>query len=87
MYSVRFLDDAITELRKLDKVTASRIIRKVQWLAENMGTIKPNWLRGELSGLAKLREGHYRIIYQPIDSEQLIVVHSVGHRSEVYKRR
>ena len=87
MYAVRFLDEAIDDLKSIDKVTASRVLRKLQWLADNIVSIQPKWLRGELSGLAKLREGNYRIIYQPIDSEKLIVVHSVGHRSEVYKRQ
>jgi mRNA interferase RelE/StbE len=86
MYSVRFLDEAIGDLKKLDKIIAARVLRKLHWLAINIETIEPQWLRGELSGLAKLREGNYRVIYQPIDAEQLIVVYSVGHRSDIYKR-
>ena len=87
MYSVRFLDEAIADLKKLDRATSARIIRKIRWLAQNIEIYEPKWLRGELSGLAKLREGNYRIIYQPIEAEQLMIVYSIGHRSDVYKRR
>lgn len=86
MYAVRFFGDAIDDLKILDKTTVRRIMRRLQWLAENFEDVKPRWLRGELSGLAKLREGNYRIIYQPIESEQVLIIHSVGHRREVYKR-
>jgi len=41
----------------------------------------------ELSGLYKLREGDYRIIYEIIRKENVILVHSIGHRREVYQRR
>ncbi|MGI8555398.1 MAG: type II toxin-antitoxin system RelE family toxin [Pyrinomonadaceae bacterium] len=37
-------------------------------------------------GLAKLRAGDYRIIYETIHAEEIIVIHFIGHRSKVYKR-
>ena len=48
--------------------------------------IKPEALKGNLAGLFKYREGDYRIIYQPLHKEKIIVIHEIGHRSEIYKK-
>jgi mRNA-degrading endonuclease RelE of RelBE toxin-antitoxin system len=43
----------------------------------------PEPLHGDLAGLFKLREGDYRIIYQPLQRERLIVIHEIGHRRDI----
>lgn len=85
MYEVRFLDEAINNLAKIDKGFARRIIRKINWLNENIENIQPKGLSANLAGLSMLREGDYRIIYQIIHEEKLIIIHFIGHRSQVYK--
>jgi mRNA interferase RelE/StbE len=54
-------------------------------LAANVEAIRPDALAGDLAGLYKLRVGDYRIAYQLLRSEQVIVVHLIGHRREVYR--
>jgi len=44
-------------------------------------------LKAELSGLSKLREGDYRIIYQIIPEEEVILIHFIGHRRDIYKMK
>jgi len=39
------------------------------------------------SMLYKLREGDHRIIYQILRKEKLILIHCIGHRKDVYRRR
>lgn len=85
MYKVSFIKDAVHDLEKLNKATAQRIIRKINWLAENAEIIQPKGLRRNLAGLAKIREGDYRIIYEIIHTEKILIIHFVGHRSEIYK--
>jgi mRNA interferase RelE/StbE len=87
MYSLRILDAATRELAALDRQVASRIVRRVQWLAENIETIKPLPLTGGLSGLYKLRVGDYRVIYGILSQEQILVIHAIGHRREIYRSR
>jgi len=87
MYQVRFIKDAVRDLERLDKETARRITKKINWLAENAETILPKGLRGKLAGLAKIREGDYRIIYEITHAEEIIIIHFIGHRNEVYKRK
>ena len=86
-YKVRILDDAINDFKRLDTLVIRRISHRIQWLADNIELIKPFPLKGELSDLYKAREGSYRIIYQLIKKERTIIIHNIGHRSEIYKRR
>jgi mRNA interferase RelE/StbE len=42
-------------------------------------------LRGRLHGLRSLRVGTYRIIYQLAESDQLVRVAAIRHRSVAYR--
>jgi len=85
MHDLRILDAAEDDLTRLDRTVALRIISRIQWLAEHFDEIKPELLTGTLSGFFKLRAGDYRIIYKVRKDENLIVIHRIGHRREVYK--
>jgi len=84
-YSIRILKPAIRDLERLDKNVATRIVERIDWLSENFPSIKPTALKGELSGLFKLREGDYRIIYQILHKERTLVIHAIGHRRKIYR--
>jgi mRNA interferase RelE/StbE len=75
------------DLERLDRPIGARIIQRIHWLAENFKSIKPKRLTGPLSGLYKLREGNYRIIYQVLRKENRIVIHFIGHRRDIYRER
>jgi mRNA interferase RelE/StbE len=81
------LDAAARELARLDKPLACRIIERTTWLAMNLDTISPEALTGELAGFYKLRVGNYRVIYEILHVEQTLVIHAIGHRREIYRRR
>ncbi|MGH9947245.1 MAG: type II toxin-antitoxin system RelE family toxin [Pyrinomonadaceae bacterium] len=85
MYSLIFLTAAQKQFAKLDRAVARRIKRKLDWLIENIQNIEPEWLHSNLSGLAKLREGDFRVLYEVRHESKQILVHTVDHRSEVYK--
>jgi mRNA interferase RelE/StbE len=84
MYKVELLLPAISDLRRLDKLVAQRIVNKLRWLAENFESIKPEALVGPLKGLSKLRVGDYRVIYEADRENRLITIHVIGHRGEIY---
>jgi mRNA interferase RelE/StbE len=86
MYRVRLLDTATKELAKLDKLVARRVVERVNWLAENLKNVHHKTLTGEFEGLFKLRIGDYRVIYELIHNEQIIIVHVIGHRREIYRK-
>jgi mRNA interferase RelE/StbE len=85
MYEIRILDAATHDLAKLDAAIARRIVNRVRWLAENLDEIKPEALTGNLAGFYKLRVGDYRVVYEIVQSEEMIIVHLVGHRREIYR--
>ncbi|MGE3799930.1 MAG: type II toxin-antitoxin system RelE/ParE family toxin [Candidatus Kapaibacterium sp.] len=86
MWEVEFTDQSIQELHKLDRTVAQRILRKLRWLSENYSSIEPERLSGQLANLFKLRVGDYRLLYTTSNEERKLIVHMVGHRSEIYKR-
>ena len=87
MYRLRIQEPASHELERLDKPIGRRIVARLNWLAANVDTIKPQALTGELAGLFKLRVGDYRVLYEILREEQLIVIHVIGHRREIYRER
>jgi mRNA interferase RelE/StbE len=87
MYRVQLLKEATRDLAKLDKPVGRRIVDRINWLAENLDDIKPETLSGDLSEFYKLRVGSYRVIYEILRDEQMIVIHQIGHRREIYRQR
>ncbi len=87
MYQIRILEAATRELAQLDKPTGRRIIERINWLAANLDNINPEPLTGDLAGLYKLRVGDYRVLYELLQNEQTILIHQIGHRREIYRRR
>ena len=87
MYRFDFTAGAERELDHLDSPTRTRILKRLKWLGENADVIQHEELSGPLSDLFKLRVGDYRVLYDMIESENLIVVHQIGHRSDVYRRK
>ncbi len=87
MYRTRILEAAARDLARLDAAIARRIIARIRWLAENIENIRPEALTGDLAGLYKLRVGDYRVVYEILRDQHLIVIHFVGHRREVYRKR
>jgi mRNA interferase RelE/StbE len=86
MYRIRILEAATRELARLDKPVGRRIVERINWLAANLDSIMPEALTGDLSGLYKLRVGDYRILYEILHDEQIIVIHEIGHRREIYRK-
>ena len=86
MYQIRIQDSAAGELAQLDRQVARRVVKRIRWLAANVEAIKPDALSGDLAGLYKLRVGDYRVVYEVLHAEQMIVVHLLGHRREIYRR-
>ena len=87
MHRVRILKPASREFARLDKPVGRRIAERINWLAENLDQVNPEALSGDLAGFYKLRVGDYRVVYEILSDERIIVIHSIGHRSQVYRRR
>lgn len=87
MYQVEFTPTAASDLARLDKSSAQRILSRIRWLADNFSVLSPEPLTGQWEKVYKLRVGDYRVLYTFSTSESIITVHFVRHRREVYKPR
>jgi len=83
-YTVEYEDDAVVNLENMTSVVRERIAKKIGWLAENLDPIIPQELNGNLAGYYKLRVGKYRVIYDFISEEKVLIIYNVEHRSEIY---
>lgn len=61
-YRVRILEAVSQDLERLDKLTGHRIAQRINWLAENLDTVRLEALTGDLAGFYKLRVGDYCVI-------------------------
>lgn len=86
-YRIRILRAASQDLARLDKPIGRRIVERIKWLAANLDAIRLEALTGDLAGLYKLRVGDYRVIYEVLWDEETMVIHAIGHRREIYRRR
>ena len=81
-YKVTFKKSVAKDLRALPNQDVKRILSRIDTLADNP--------RGEgcmkLSGQERyrVRQGHYRIIYEVQDDRLIVQVVKVDHRSSVY---
>ena len=82
-YSIQIKKSALKGLQKLPQSERPRLIAAIDQLAEqpHIGKL----LKGDLSGLRRLRVGKYRIIYEVDDGKVLILVLRVAHRKIIYR--
>jgi len=83
-YSVKFTREAKKRIEKLDAYIKKIIQKAIDSLAQNPYKGKP--LSHELAGLYSYRTSDYRIIYKIEEGQLIIIVITVGHRKEIYKK-
>ena len=84
-YSVTFKPSAAKELRKINKIDQTRIAKKIQERASNPDPPGIQKIVGG-DGELRLRVGNYRVIYAVEEGRLIILVLTIGHRREVYKK-
>ena len=87
MYEVEITPEGLRHLNRLpEKVREAALAAILGPIADNPQRLgKP--LLGELEGLHSARRGDYRIIYEIFDDEQIVLIHRVQHRGDVYRPR
>ena len=81
-YRIVYTEEAAQRIRKLDKSVKERICKAIIRISEHPELGKH--LTGLLSGRWSYRAGGWRILYRIRKAEVLILILTVGHRSEVY---
>ena len=83
-YSIKYTKEAKKKIEKLDKSIRLVIKKAIESLSSNPYKGKP--LSYELAGLYSLRTSDYRIIFRIKEKQLIIIVVTVGHRREIYKK-
>lgn len=82
-YSIRIKRSAQRELAAIPQPARTRLTGAIDGLGQNPLAGSP--LRGGMRGLRRLRVGDYRIVYELLDHELVILVVRVAHRREAYR--
>lgn len=87
-YKVEYTKQAVKQLKKLDKPTASLIIG---WIEKNLVECENprqygKGLVANHRGEWRYRIGNYRLIADIQDEKIIILILNVGHRREIYKK-
>lgn len=87
MYEIEITPEGLRHLRRLpEKVRGAALESILGPIAENPQRLgKP--LLGELEGLRSARRGDYRIIYEILEDEQVVLIHRVQHRRDICRPR
>ena len=84
-YSTRIKRSAARELARVPRRDRERIVHAIDRLGDNPLAGSP--LKGDMRGLRRLRVGDYRVVYEVLDGELVVLVVLVAHRREAYRRR
>ncbi len=86
-YKVEFTREALKALKKLDKPTAIRVIQAIESLKDNpYEHHQTKKMQGYSGNIFRLRVGAYRVIYEVIENELVIIIVKLGSRGGVYKK-
>ncbi len=83
-YSIVFARSARKELEALHEPVCSRILARIESLADHPRPTRCRKLEGK-ENLWRIRIGDYRVIYAVLDRERLIDVVAVRHRRDAYR--
>ncbi len=86
-YSVEFSKRALKDLKKIDRTTAALILG---WIRKNLEGCEDPRIHGKgltsnHSGQWRYRVGDWRMLADIQDGKLIILMLTIGHRSEVYK--
>ena len=82
-YSIRIKKSAAKDLAAIERTHRERIIAAIDNLKTNPH--RGTQLKGELSGLRRIRVGDYRVIYEVAHKELIVLVIRVRHRRDVFR--
>lgn len=85
MYKIKIDSKAKKQLARIDPRYQKALKYSIDTLAEN--PLAGKKLDPPLDQLRSLRVGIYRILYEIFKEELLILIVSVAHRKEIYRRK
>lgn len=85
IYELLIDDKVINDLKKIDKKWQGKILNVIKNKLVN-NPYQGKKLVGDLSSYYRYRVGNYRIIYEIIEQEVVVIIVKVKHRKDVYSK-
>ena len=85
-YRVAYLPSVIEDLRVIEPGTAQRLFDKTKWLASNVENLRHEPLAPDLPNISQYAVADWRILYAIDREEQVVDIHKIGTRKELYRR-
>ena len=82
-YSVSIKQSAARALEKVTGEDRRRVVAGIDQLKTNPAA--GGMLKGEFSGPRRIRIGNYRVVYEVLDQQLVVLVIRIGHRRDVYR--
>ena len=82
-FEIAYKKSVQKDLVNLGKAEARRVLDKIEKNLAGRANTYPV-LKGQFTGLRKLRVGDYRVIFALLDEQVLVL--RIGHRREIYDR-
>ena len=86
-YQLRVTGPAERQLGRLSEGTAAAIVEFMLGALISNPHRVGGQLQRELAGLRSARRGAYRVVYEVVEGERIVVVHRIEHRSTAYRPR
>ncbi|GAA4464185.1 type II toxin-antitoxin system RelE/ParE family toxin [Nemorincola caseinilytica] len=85
MYRIVVKPSAARELKKLPRIIATAIAKKIDGLADNPRPEGCKKLVGNKEDLWRVRVGNYRVLYAIDDTIRIVDIHHIGNRRDIYR--
>jgi mRNA interferase RelE/StbE len=82
-YKITFKKSVAKDLRAIPSADVKRILKKIDTLADNPRS--DGCIQLSAQERYRVRQGHYRIVYEIRDEMLIVQVVKVAHRSTVYR--
>lgn len=82
-YRLLIKPSAVKELEALPLKDRRRVAKRLQGLSDQPRPPGCDKLTGR--ELYRVRQGHYRIVYEVVDNDLTVTIIKIGHRREVYR--
>ncbi len=83
-FSLKIKASAVKALKRVPRSDRLRLIVGIDSLKTQ--PLRGQLLKGDLSGLRRLRVGRDRVIYEVREDEPIVLVVKIGHRRDIYRR-
>ena len=84
MFQVEYSNQALKFFKKIDKVLARRLLKKIEELAINPHQQESKMVEGYKEKISRVRVGDYRILYEVEYGKNFIGIVRIDHRGRVY---